>query len=107
MSLAEKMDGRHQPRETAASPSPTTVRCLASLHPLTWHVYNPAFRIGDDPTFGVKGHTGVDGAALIPDTAQYQPAREVFRVSSGHCAGGLTNTLLRRVWATLGWGEGA
>lgn len=96
--------GRMNEWERAASPSPTIVWCLASLRPLTWHIYNPAFHIGDDPKFGVKGHTGVDGTALIPHTAQYQPTREVFRVSSGRCAGGLTNTLLRRVWATPGWG---
>lgn len=95
-----------RPQETPASPSTTTVWCFAFLHPLTWHIYNPAFHIGDDPTFGVKGHAGVDRTALIPNAAQYQPTREVFRVSGGYCAGGLTNTLWRRLWAARGCSGG-
>lgn len=74
-------------------PVPTRVSCLAFSSLLTWHIHNPALHIGDDTEFGVKGHTGVNGTALIPNAAQHQATREVFRVSSGHCPCSLTGSL--------------
>lgn len=89
-----------------ASLFPTIVWCLTFPNPLTWHIHNPALHIGDEPKFGVKGHTGVNGAALVPNAAQHQPTREVLHVSGGHCPGGLTDTLLGSVINTwLGWGD--
>lgn len=87
------MDG---PRRQHQFPHPPTVCFLAFCHSLTWHIHNSALHIGDNPKFGVKGHSGVNEAALIPNTAQHQPTSKVLRVSSGHSLGSLTETLLGR-----------
>lgn len=86
---------------------PTGLRRPAFAHHLTWDIHNPALCVGDDSKLGVKGHAGVDGAALIPNAAQQQSTREVLHVSCGHCPSGLPNTLLGRMWVTPGWGGGS
>lgn len=77
--------------KTQVSPPPHAITC-----PLTQHICYSALHIGDDPTLWVKGHTGVDGEALVPHAAQHQPTGEVLDVFSGHSPGSLSLSLVGR-----------